>query len=227
MSQNKQAAIIGNSDGIGLSLTERLLDMGWTVRGLSRSGSSIRADSYKHSIVDVTSDDYQNRLLDAVGDGVDLCVYCAGIGELFDIGALEFERKVFEVNLIGALKTFEIVLPGMLQRKAGHIIILSSIGDEAISPEAPSYHASKAGLSSYIEGLAMGVKKYGVAVTNLRFGFVDTKMAKGDHRPFMMTVDRAVDHVVHCIKKRPVRYSRPRVMAILVKIHRFLTRLKM
>jgi hypothetical protein len=49
-----------------------------------------------------------------------------------------------------------------------------------LSSEAPSYHASKAGSSNYLGGLASALKTKGVHVTNVRFGFVDTKMAKGD-----------------------------------------------
>ena len=42
----------------------------------------------------------------------------------------------------------------------------------------------------------------GIKVTNVRFGFVDTKMAKGDVKPFMMTVDRAARHVIDCIHRK-------------------------
>jgi NAD(P)-dependent dehydrogenase (short-subunit alcohol dehydrogenase family) len=79
-----------------------------------------------------------------------------------------------------------------------------------------SYAASKAGLSSYLEGLALAVRRRGVAITNLRFGFVDTKMAKSDLRPFMITADAAADIVMRCLRKRPMRLSYPRRMAALV-----------
>jgi short-subunit dehydrogenase len=227
MAANKQAIIIGNSDGIGLALTRRLLDTGWTVQGFSRSPGPIDHQSYRHEIIDVTDSEYLKALTNAVINSPDLCVYCAGIGELLDFNALERERQVFNVNLIGFLKTSEIILPAMIKQGRGHLIVLSSLGDRILSPEAPSYHASKAGLSSYVESLALAVRDRGVAVTNLRFGFVDTKMAKGDRKIFMMTVDQAVDHIFHCIKTRPIRYSRPRIMEIMVSLHRAITRLKM
>ena len=77
-----------------------------------------------------------------------------------------------------------------------------------------------------MESLALAVKSKGVAITNVRFGFVDTKMAKGDHKPFMMTVDRAVDYLLRCMDKRPIRFSRPRTMAILVRLAGWARRLK-
>jgi NAD(P)-dependent dehydrogenase (short-subunit alcohol dehydrogenase family) len=221
MDDLKSALIIGNSDGIGLGLTRRLLDIGWCVQGFSRSPGPIEHDLYSHCVVDVMSGEFPDVLLPAITAKIDLCVYCAGIGEELQLDALGRERLVFEVNLMGAVKTVEAVLPTMIEQSGGHIIVLSSMADQLISPEAPGYSASKAGLSSYIESMALAVRDRNVAVTNVRFGFVDTKMAKGGSRPFVMTVDRAVDHLLHCVKKRPVRYTRPRIMALLVRLLRF------
>jgi short-subunit dehydrogenase len=95
-----------------------------------------------------------------------------------------------------------------------------------LSPEAPSYHASKAGFSNYLESLALALKPKGVQVTNLRFGFVDTKMAKGDVKPFMMSVERAAEHLLLCIEKKPVLYTTPRIVIPLVKFRRWMLRLK-
>jgi len=227
MTNAKKAIIIGNSNGIGLGLTKRLLDAGWKVCGLSRSESSIEHDSYSHTIIDVTSPEFVQKLSDTAGDNTDVAIYCAGIGELLDIEKLKQEEKVFQVNLIGAVRSFEAILPGMVKRKNGHIIMLSSIGDVIISPEAPSYHASKAGLSAYVESMALAMRPHNVAVTNVRFGFVDTKMAKGDRFPFMMSVEKAVDYLMKCLEKKPVRFTRPRKMTFLAVIHRLYTRLKM
>lgn len=227
MEKTRSALIIGNSDGIGLALTRRLLDLGWRVKGLSRSGSSIAHEKYEHRIIDVTAADFPKILAEAAGESPDLCVYCAGIGEELDFENLAQARLEFEVNLMGAVRTFETLLPAMIARRHGHIIMLSSMGDEVISAEAPGYFASKAGLTSYTESLALAARKRGVAVTNVRFGFVDTKMAKGDHRPLMMPVERAVDYLMKCIERRPVRFSRPRTMALLVKLARCITRLRM
>ena len=103
---------------------------------------------------------------------------------------LSGEPRVFGVNLLGGVETAAIVLPSMIGAGHGHFVGLSSIGD-GVSREAPSYSASKAGLSSYLEGMALALRPRGVRVTNLRLGFVDTKMAKAKVRPFMMTTERA------------------------------------
>lgn len=226
MAQNKTALIIGNSDGIGLALTRRLLDLGWSVTGLSRSASPIDQPAYNHAAIDVTSNDYNDALSGHASPPPDLCVYCAGIGEPLDFSDLTVDRRVFEVNLMGAVRTLETILPPMVSRDAGHIIVLSSIADILLFEEAPSYSASKAGLSSYVEGMAPALKKRGVAITNVRFGFVDTKMAKGDKFPMMMGVDKAVDHLLTCIEKRPVRFTRPRLMGTLAAFVNFWIRIR-
>jgi short-subunit dehydrogenase len=153
-------------------------------------------------------------------------VYCAGIGEFLDVTTFSAERRVFEVNLLGAVATLEVVIPAMIRAGKGHFIGLSSLADVLIDPVAPSYAASKAGLTSYLEAIALACRPRGVHVTNLRFGFVDTKMAKAPIRPLMMTPEQAAERILHCIRKRPVRDSFPRRMALLVRLLGFLSRFR-
>jgi short-subunit dehydrogenase len=108
---------------------------------------------------------------------------------------------------------------------SGHFMALSSVADAMISPEAPSYHASKAGLSNYLESLALALREHSIYVTNVRFGFVNTKMAKGDVKPFMMSVERAVNHLLRCLEKKPGRYTAPKIVIPLVRLRNFMLRL--
>ena len=112
----------------------------------------------------------------------------------------------------------------MVKRGQGHFIGVSSLADELLSAEAPSYHASKAGFSNYLGGLALALKPKGVQVTNVRFGFVDTKMAKGDVKPFIMSVEKAVDHLEFCISRKPVCYTAPRIAIPLIKFRKLMMR---
>jgi NAD(P)-dependent dehydrogenase (short-subunit alcohol dehydrogenase family) len=212
-----RALIVGNTDGIGLALTRRLLADGWTVAGLSRRASPVgEASGYRHTVADVSTADYQRALqMLLVSQGsFDVCVYCAGIGELLDVNQLVGEAQVFRVNLVGAVATAAAVLTPMIAAGRGHFVGLSSIGD-GVSPQAPSYAASKAGLSSYLEGMALALRPSGVRVTNLRLGFVDTKMAKSKPRPFIVTTERAVEIILRCLQHRPARFSYPKRMAVL------------
>ncbi|MFO7914211.1 MAG: SDR family NAD(P)-dependent oxidoreductase [Candidatus Krumholzibacteriales bacterium] len=224
----KNAVIIGNSDGIGLALTGKLLERDWGITGISRSGAPIRDSSYRHIVAEVQDDEYLLALRSVLEeeDRIDLCVYCAGIGELLDLSDMHGEEMIFEVNLLGMIRTASVMLPEMARRGNGHLIGISSVADEILSAEAPSYHASKAGFSNYLEGLALAARPKGVYVTNVRFGFVDTKMAKADVKPFMMSAERAAGHLLKCIEKKPVRYTAPRIVIPLVKLIALMMRFK-
>ncbi|MBN1621753.1 MAG: SDR family NAD(P)-dependent oxidoreductase [Endomicrobiales bacterium] len=224
-----KALIIGNSDGIGLAVTRILLKKKWDITGISRSKSSIEDPLYKHIVANVQDNNYVEHLKSIIDDNkpIDSCIYCAGIGELLDPSNMEKETEIFNVNLIGMVKTVTHVIPSMLRSGKGHFIGLSSVADEMLSSEAPSYHASKAGFSNYLESLALHLKPKGVFVTNVRFGFVDTKMAKSNIKPFMMSVDQAVIHLLKCIEKKPARYTAPKIIIPLIKFRDFILRLSL
>ena len=76
--------------------------------------------------------------------------------------------------------------------------------ESRVSKQEPSRVSTKNGLDS---------RSHGIAVTNVRFGFVDTKMAKAVRKPLIMTVDRAAGHLLDCLETRPIQLSRPSVAA--------------
>lgn len=217
---HQHAVVVGNSDGIGLALTRRLLTEGWSVTGLSRSMSPVTHDRYVHYVIDVTGSDFTAVLEAVVREGVDVCVYASGVGEALDHTDFAAQTRTLEVNLTGAARTVEVVLPSMIRAGRGHLVGLSSLADVLISADSPAYAASKAGLSSYFRGLARALKPHGVQVTTVRFGFVDTKMAKGPTRPMMLSTDKAVDILMRCLRTRSTVVSRPRRMAALVRVVR-------
>jgi short-subunit dehydrogenase len=112
------------------------------------------------------------------------------------------------------------VIPEMVRAGRGHFIGLSSQADALVSAEAPSYAASKAGLSSYLEGLGLACRPRGVFVTNLRLGFVDTKLAKAPVKPFMVTADAAAQRIMRCVAERPLRHTFPRRLGVLLVVVR-------
>ena len=215
------ALVIGASSGIGEALARRLVGAGWTVAGFARRASpfdgSMTRGRYHHIVADVRSPDYRGALTAALDrfEVVDACIYVAGIGYELEPPAFDREADVFTTNLVGAVITAELVLPRMIAKRAGHFIGLSSQADGLISPRTPSYSASKAGMSAYLEGVALACRPHGVAVTNVRFGFVDTAMSRGT-RPFLISADRAAALVERCMVRRPIRYTFPWRMVPLV-----------
>lgn len=217
--------IVGSSDGIGLSTARKLAGQGWYAVGISRSPSPLQHANYHHEVFDVGSPDYRARLAAIVAQNgpFDTCLYCAGVGAACDLDQLDADLRVFQVNLMAAVQTAAELLPSMVQARRGHFVVLSSQADGLITPSTPSYAASKAALSSYFEALALAARSSGVRVTNIRFGFVDTKMAKAPMRPFLRSVDWAVDVVVRALRKNAIRVTRPRRLVPLVRLLRWIT----
>ena len=122
------------------------------------------------------------------------------------------------MNLVGAARTVEMVVPRMLNASAGHIVGVSSLADTTTSGQALGYNASKAGLSIYLRGLTLALREYGLTVATVRIGFVDTKMAKADREPAKMSVYQAVDLLVDAIATRPAVVSRPRRTALAMRL---------
>jgi short-subunit dehydrogenase len=138
---------VGNSDGIGLATTKRLLNSGWDIIGISRSESPITSTSYHHRLMDVSDSKYSALLDELSSKGpFDLCIYFVGVGDLFNPLDMSEEPKVIDVNLTGMVRTAAGVIPQMVKRGHGHFIGVSSLADELLSAEEPSYHASKVGL---------------------------------------------------------------------------------
>ena len=222
------AIIVGASTGIGLALARRLATAGWSVTGLARSPAGFEHERYTHVIADVRAPSYRDTLAAACGDrALDLCVYSTGIGHELDFAQFAREADVFTTNLMGFVHTAEVMLPRMTSARAGHLIAISSQADHLINRDAPSYSASKAGMSSYAESLALACRSYNVAVTNVRFGFVDTAMAKAPGaKPFMVTADRAAQVIERCIRRRPIRKTFPLRMAFILWFFRWGARLR-
>jgi NAD(P)-dependent dehydrogenase (short-subunit alcohol dehydrogenase family) len=69
---------------------------------------------------------------------------------------------------------------------------------------------------------ALALKPTDVNVTNVRFGVVDAKMAKGSFKPFMMSVEKAADCVESCIRTRPVSYAVSHIAVPLVAFRKLM-----
>jgi NAD(P)-dependent dehydrogenase (short-subunit alcohol dehydrogenase family) len=216
--------IVGCSDGIGLGTARKLVADGWQVVGLSRSASPLEHPAYSHEVIDVAKPGYRERLAEiARARGpFDACLYCAGIGADCDLANLDHDLRVFQVNLMAAVETAAELLPAMVHARRGHFVVLSSQADALIAPSNPSYAASKAALSSYFEAVALAARPSGVRVTNIRFGFVDTKMARAPLRPFMRSVDWAVKVVLRALDRGAIRVTRPRRLVPLVGLLRWI-----
>lgn len=109
---------------------------------------------------------------------VDILIVNAGIfdghGADARLETPEETQRLIAVNLAGAIYTAQAALPQMMARRAGHIAFVSSLAGRVPLADAPTYSATKAGLVAYAAALRELLLPYGIAVTTVLPGHVQT-----------------------------------------------------
>jgi 3-oxoacyl-[acyl-carrier protein] reductase len=193
--------------GCKLGLIDRdagLLDevaVGLTAKGITVSVAS----------ADVTDRESLTRAVLAIEAKLgptDVLIACAGIGGLTQVPDLDIDglKAMLGVNVVGVANSIEAVLPGMIARKSGHIVGVSSVAGYRGLPWMASYSASKAALSAYLEGLRPALKRRGVTITTACPGFVRTALTQDT--PFrnpvkMMEPEQAGRRIARAALRRP------------------------
>lgn len=129
---------------------------------------------------------------------------------------------VVDLNLIGVANCVEAVLPGMLERRAGHLVAVSSLAGYRGLPGSAAYSAAKAGLTNMMESLRIDLRSRGVDVTVLLPGFVSTKPNKKAkaNRPLRLELDAATRLMHRAIVQRTPYYAFPKTLVALVWLGR-------
>ena len=227
----KKAIIIGASSGIGKSLSEILLRNGYSVGITGRREVLLKTMQeqypdklfYKQmDVQDLSKIELQcNELVQQLG-GIDLLVIAAGIGE--ENKALDFaiENSVIKTNVQGFTCLVDWGMRHFKNQGHGHLVNISSIAGLRGNGIAPSYNASKAFQINYLEGLCLHIvkSKSTIYVTDVRPGFVNTAMAKGDGLFWVAPVEKAAEQIYEAIqqKKRVVYITkRWRLISYLLK----------
>jgi short-subunit dehydrogenase len=152
----------------------------------------------------------ENWLLAADDDSpVDCVIACAGAGGGSALAgtageSAETARRIFEVNVHGVVNTVVPLLPRMVARRSGHVVVIASVAGLIALPDSPAYSASKAAVIIYGEGLRRLLRPHGIAVTLVCPGFVDTEMVRSlsMRPPFMWSSERAAAVVLQAVRRR-------------------------
>lgn len=148
----------------------------------------------------------------------------AGIGGPTPATKFEANRveEILRTNVLGAVYCIEAVLPGMLQRKQGHIVGISSLAGFRGVPGSAAYCASKAALSAMLDSLRIELRPQGIYVTTICPGFVKTELTarRKARMPFLMELDDAARSIHKAILRRKRIHTFPWPFATFVKIGR-------
>lgn len=178
----KTALVTGGAGGIGEAICRRLAEVGYEIF-INYCNSPERAENLAARIhgravrFDVSDPDDVARAIENIGK-IDLLVNNAGISDidLFTHISVEKARRIMDVNLWGAMNCARAVLPGMINRKSGCIINISSMWGQCGASCEVDYSASKAGMIGFTKALAKEAAPSGIRVNCIAPGFIMTEM---------------------------------------------------
>jgi short-subunit dehydrogenase len=181
----KIALVTGASAGIGKETAKYLAGKGYIVYGAARRldrMADIRSGGVKTLAMDVTDEASMvtgvAEIVRAEGR-IDVLINNAGFGSLGAIEDLSMQdaRYQMEVNVFGAARLIQLVLPHMRKQQYGKIVNISSIGGKIAFPLSGWYHASKFALEALSDSLRSEVKQFSIDVIVIEPGGIKSEWA--------------------------------------------------
>ncbi|SDM98643.1 3-oxoacyl-[acyl-carrier protein] reductase [Fictibacillus solisalsi] len=176
----RAAAIAFAKEGIHVGL------IGRTLTNLEKTAKELKPYGVDVSIAEADVSDY-DAVVKAVEtitselDQIDILINNAGIAQFGGFLELSPEewKNIIDVNVMGVYNVTRAVLPGMIERKAGDIINISSSAGQKGAPVTSAYSASKFAVLGLTESLMLEVRKHNIRVSALTPSTVATDLAIG------------------------------------------------
>jgi len=183
--------ITGASSGIGEALAYELAQRGALLVLSARREAlleqvrqrCVRPEQHMVLAIDLTATetltDATATVLERLGH-VDILVNNGGISQRGTVAqtAIDVDRRIMEVNYIGTVALTKAVLPSMLARRRGQIVVISSLMGKIGTPLRSAYAASKHALQGFFDCLRAEVHDQGVHVSIICPGYVRTEITK-------------------------------------------------
>jgi 3-oxoacyl-[acyl-carrier protein] reductase len=205
------AIVTGASRGIGRAIALRLADK-FDILALARSQADLervakdvqaRGATCTIAAVDVADPNAVARALKGVE--ADVLVNNAGVGPMkpmLELTAAEWHRMV-DVNFNALYHVTRAVLPGMVARKRGHVIVIGSIAGRSAFVGGTCYAATKHAAMAFAESLMLEVRDHGVKVSIVNPGSVATDFSTRRDPSWMLSAEEVAESVAHVIDTPP------------------------
>jgi len=198
---------------MGLEVARLFLEQGYRLGVAARREDRLQVlrqeapDRVVTATIDVTDDDASSRLSDLIEElgGMDIFFYASGIGKQNRALSPEIELDTVNTNAMGFTRMIGEAYRYFARQGVGHIVAITSIaGTKGLGP-APSYSATKALQNVYLQALEQQAcaRHLNIRFTDIRPGFVDTDLLKGDFKyPLMLSPQRVARIIVKAVNRR-------------------------
>ena len=183
---NPTVLVTGAGRGLGHVAAGVLAASGWQVyAGVRNDGDASRMAQIANVtpvVVDVTDRDHLAKLPTLLPERLDALVSNAGVavGGPIETLTLDDLRWQLDVNVVGAVGVTQAVLP-MIRKARGRIVFISSTSGRVATPSLGAYGASKFALEAVGDSLRNELRPWGITVSLIEPGQIDTDMSKGSH----------------------------------------------
>ena len=227
----KRYWIVGASAGLGRAVAHELSKLGCELVLSARDGEALEKlaselpGKARAVTVDVSDESSVEAAANAAGE-IDGLVFLAGV--YWPMTAQEFDggkaAAMLDINLTGAVRVLGHVLPPMVARDRGHIVLTGSLSGFRGLPGAVGYGASKSGVMSLAETLYADLRRTGVDVQLVNPGFIKTRLTdKNDFKmPFIMEPEVAGRLYVEHMQGDDFARNFPRHFGALFRLSQFL-----
>ena len=220
----KTVLITGASSGIGRALAVEFSQRGYTLGLCARRLDLLKTlqneISRNHDVeiaeLDVSQFEAVREVLFKLSNklgGAKIIIANAGVAErsLPGEGTFNLDRKLIEINLLGAMATIDAGVEILKKQGGGQIVGISSVAGFRGLPNVPAYSASKSALSTYMEGIRNPLTKHRIAVTVIHPGFIDTAInSNRNFRPFLISAEKCARLTVDMIEKKVLSSTVPK-----------------
>jgi short-subunit dehydrogenase len=232
----QHVVITGASSGIGAALARHYAATGARMSLLGRDAGRLQEVATQCEAVgaptasqtgDVTDAAFMSRWLANCDDQarVDLIIANAGVGGQLAMASpagetLAATHEILSVNILGVANAVLPLLPRFVERRRGHLVLVSSLAGYLGLPDAPAYSASKAAVRVYGNALHRLLMPHGVKVSVVCPGFVKTPMSESlpGKQPFLWSPEQAAHHIAIKISQGKHEIAFPWQLAMLSRI---------